>query len=242
MKKDIIISVICCYNDYKQYKILEESLKNQNVIYELIGIDNINNRYKSASEALNTGALNAKGDILVFLHQDIVFRRSDSLREFVNVLNHLSNPISIIGIYGAKHKKSTKYLTNEYNVVDTLDECCIAMSKETWQQFKFNKEICDGWHLYAVELCIRIRMASGLVVQVKDCNIEHLSDGNVDEKYMATFKRLLVNYKNELWIATTCKTLPNNIALFNVYYYVWKIKRCLFGNYKIMSKIKEVWK
>lgn len=51
-----MVSLVCCYNNLKQYKDMQKSLKNQTVEYELIGIDNQEGKYKSASSALNAGA------------------------------------------------------------------------------------------------------------------------------------------------------------------------------------------
>ena len=67
-----MISIICVFNDKKVLnECLLESLKNQTANYELILIDNTNRKFKSASEALNYGAKKAKGNYLMFVHQDM---------------------------------------------------------------------------------------------------------------------------------------------------------------------------
>lgn len=53
-----MISLICCYNNLQQYKDMQKSLENQTVEYELIGIDNREEKYKSAAFALNAGEQN----------------------------------------------------------------------------------------------------------------------------------------------------------------------------------------
>ena len=76
-KQDFKISVICVFNNMDQFeKQLNKSLKQQDVDYELIAIDNSNNKFSSASQALNYGSEKAKGDILVFSHQDIFLKRN----------------------------------------------------------------------------------------------------------------------------------------------------------------------
>lgn len=80
----------------------------------------------------------------------------------------------------------------------------------------------------------RILIASG------NFDIKHLSSGTVDEKYMKTFKELLVIYKKKKWIATTCKAMPTNLIVFYFYYGIWKIKKALFGNLPIAYQIKKV--
>lgn len=50
-----MVSLICCYNNLQQFQAMKKSLENQTVEYELIGIDNRANEYKSAALALNVG-------------------------------------------------------------------------------------------------------------------------------------------------------------------------------------------
>lgn len=71
MKK---ISLITVYNNASELADMTESAKNQkNVDVEFISLDNTNGDFSSAAKALNYGAMQANGDVLVFLHQDIVF-------------------------------------------------------------------------------------------------------------------------------------------------------------------------
>ena len=64
------LSLICVYN---QKDILEKcllkGLKIQTIKPELILLDNTNNDYTSAVEALQLGAKKASGDYLIFIHQ-----------------------------------------------------------------------------------------------------------------------------------------------------------------------------
>ena len=71
--KERMISVICVYNNKEILNdFLIKSIKQQSFIdYELILLDNCGSHYKSAVEALNKGAMQAKGDILLFIHQDV---------------------------------------------------------------------------------------------------------------------------------------------------------------------------
>lgn len=234
-----MVSIICCYNKPHEYQELLESLKKQNVVYEVIAVDNVDQGFTSAAAALNSGAQSAKGDVLVFLHQDIIFLDSDSLSKLVTAVSACENRACVVGVFGASHKQ--KGYVGEFLEQDSLDECCVAMTKKTWESFKFNASLCDGWHLYVVELCIRVRQAGGLVLS-GNFDIRHLSTGNVDEAYMATYRRLLTWYKSEKWICTTCKSMPTNLLWFEVYYLLWKIKKRLFGNYNLSYKLKNLFR
>ena len=230
-----MISLICCYNDKEQYENMKQSLMRQSVEYELIGIDNRKNKYSSAAAALNAGARKANGDFLIFLHQDIIFEKPNSLSDFVEAYPKDKN--AIIGLFGASHGK-TDALANDLFSVQTLDECFIGMSKDVWNLLKFNEKICDGWHLYAVELCLRAKEKDILIAK-GNFNIKHLSSGNVDDNYMCTFKKLITEYKSAKWIATTCKSMPTNTVFYYAYYCIWKIKKAIFGNANIVHKIKR---
>ena len=52
-------------------RILGKGLKTQNVEYELIALDNREDRFKSAAEALNYGGERASGEYIMFAHQDM---------------------------------------------------------------------------------------------------------------------------------------------------------------------------
>ena len=149
-----------------------------------------------------------------------------------------NNGNSIIGLYGASHRKYGNVEKNLYEV-ETLDECCIAIQATVWRQLKFNEEICDGWHLYVVELCLRAS-GQGVLIASGKFDIKHLSTGTVDEQYMNTFKKLLVIYKNKKWIATTCKVMPTNLFVFYLYYSLWKMKKIMFGNLPIAYQFKKL--
>lgn len=68
-------------------------------------------------------------EILIFLHQDIIFEKENSLENFVKAIPNDRD--SIVGLYGASHGKCSKIAENLYEV-ENLDECCVAMHKEVW--------------------------------------------------------------------------------------------------------------
>lgn len=148
-----------------------------------------------------------------------------------------SNKNSIVGLYGASYRKNRKVAQNLYEA-ETLNECCIAMDATLWRRLKFNEEICDSWHLYVVELCLRAS-EQGVMIASGSFDIKHLSSGRVDQKYMNLFKKSLVIYKKKKWIATTCKVMPTNLFVFYLYYSLRKVKKSLFGNLPMVYQIKK---
>ena len=68
-----MISIVCVYNNKEILnKYLIKSLESQTEDYELILLDNTQNKFNSAAKALNNGGRKAKGDYIMFVHQDVV--------------------------------------------------------------------------------------------------------------------------------------------------------------------------
>ena len=49
-------------------------------------------------------------------------------------------------------------------------------------------------------------------------------------------------FRDEKWIATTCKSMPTQLAVFNIYYFMWKIKKVMLGNFPLMYRLKQLMK
>lgn len=211
-----MISIICCYNNIVQLNELNNSIDNQNIDVECekIFLDNREQQFKSAAKALNYGAKRANGELLLFVHQDIYFKGNNSLKELVD-LAHLLKDRDIGGVAGANVNKGKKQiLTNithskgykeyteynfekEYVETETIDECVIIMTKETWKQHPFDEIICNNWHFYAVEACLYARLSGGKVYTF-DAEINHLSEtGTMGVTYFLALFRLLKAYKNK---------------------------------------------
>ena len=234
-----MISIICCWNDIHQFNELKKQIYDTSIIkyIELIDIDNREQVFCSAAEALNYGGNRANGEYLVFLHQDISIT-DGGLRQFINSYRSLEKirELSILGLYG--NSRDIRKINKNLIERQTLDECCVIMNKRTFTQLRFNEELCKGWHLYVVEFCIRLKRMGGTVAS-GNFDMKHDSIGNVDDNYMQTMKELLIAYKSEKSIYTTCKSFTTNMFLFYTYYCIWRIKKVLFGNYPIVRFAKD---
>lgn len=207
-----MFSVICCYNNKRMYDIniknkMYKVIREFDPDCELIGIDNSNNRFDSAAMALNWGCERAKQGVIIITHQDILVDDS-----FVNKLKacliRLNNNailgaggINKEGIYTNILHSEKKVYAGPYRVdkpipVDTLDECFFLFSKSCWESYPFNENICDGWHLYAAEMCLNARK-NGNEVYVVDLPLYHYSPGRVDTAYLTTFYKLCKEYEND---------------------------------------------
>ncbi len=92
-----VISII--NNDSIAKEFLLRGLSIQNAQYDLILIDNRHSSYKSAAQAYNEGSAKAKGDYLMFIHQDVLLPNCNWLKDAEKSLSSLSN-LGIAGVAG----------------------------------------------------------------------------------------------------------------------------------------------
>lgn len=213
----IMISIVCVFNNAKVLdEYLQKSLKNQTADYELILIDNTDNKYRSASEALNYGAKKAKGNYLMFVHQDVDLYSKNCLENVEDTINSL-HKLGVVGIAG-KSKEGiitnikhgipptlvSKSKINRPQKVQTLDECLFIVPHTVFNKYKFNEKICDDWHLYSVEYCLNL-LKNNYNVYVIPNFIYHASAGySLSNSYFIVLEKLLRKYKEDYnWIYTT---------------------------------------
>ena len=233
------ISLITVYNNQELLDSMIASSKSQtNVVIDYVMIDNRNHRYSSAAAALNYGVTQAVGDVLVFLHQDVEFL-SESLLERIYDFA-LANKNVIFGAAGVKRKYkqsnhndmiSSMYHgldKDKYNSIDkptdvfSLDECLFAFHRECSHDISFDEKVCDGWHLYAVDLCLQAQLIPRLSVMVIPMDdVWHKSNGNADKSYYDTQNRLAKKYKGDYKIINST----------NGFQYTNAFMRCLLNLY-----------
>ena len=206
-----MISIVCIYNNRQILTdYLLKSLKNQTVKFELIKLDNTKEQYKSAAEALNYGGKKSRGKYLMFVHQDVHLFSDTWLEEVEKILDKLSK-LGIAGVAGRskdeysvitqiKHGNPPRFvgkmqIKKPYEV-QTLDECLVIIPRTIFSKLQFDENVCDNWHLYAVDYCLSIRRL-GFDSYVLPIFIYHKSPGySMSGKYFATLKKVLKKHKN----------------------------------------------
>lgn len=244
------VTVVCCYNDRQQYQEFQESLAKQKTEFELIGIDNCNQTYASCSSALNSVRNVIKTKYVIYSHQDIRLPEADMLERFVRYLEQIG-PHDILGVAGAiadprmdaagdvcvlsqvRHGKELRTAGEmEYAGLtgcETVDECFFGGIAEGFREKPFDEELCDDWHLYAVERCMRARM-DGEKVYVCDLPLIHLSGGKINSAYNKGFRRLAHHYRKAGWIRTVCGASKTDWLHRNLFYLKRKL---LIGLHRI---------
>ena len=178
------VTVVCCYNDPKQYKKLVEDLARQHYDYTLIGIDNCRQQYSSCAKALNAATVQVKTEYVIYSHQDIELPDADMLGNFVDYL-FMTQEEDILGVAGAveddskqarehtcvlskvRHgRKQAVAGEREYSGMagcETVDECFFGGHTDFFLHHPFDEKLCDNWHLYGVERCMYTRASFGFL-------------------------------------------------------------------------------
>ena len=179
-----MISVVCVYNNERTFKnVLLKSLENQTVGFELIALDNREGRYRSAAEALNYGGEQAKGDYIMFVHQDM-WLASDSWLEDVERMVRSLPSLGVAGVAGMSSRGKDWWQRVRFSInifdedrggdsgrvtqpeeVQTLDECLLIVPRSVFDRIKFDEKVFDGWDCYGADYCLCAR-GSGLKVYV----------------------------------------------------------------------------
>jgi len=227
-----MISTVCVYNNEKILNnYLLKSLKNQTADYEIITLDNTQGKYKSAAEALNYGGRKAKGDYIMFVHQDIILDSDFWLEKVEKILDKLLN-LGIAGVAGRSENVEGTITNIEHGIpkrtvgkihikkpikVQTVDECLIIIPKSVFNKLQFDEKVCNDWHLYSVDYSLSIKKL-GYNVYVIPTYVYHLSSGfkpigklkrilrgSLQRSYYLSLKKVLYKHKNYYEkIYTTC--------------------------------------
>ena len=245
------ITIVCCYNNEKMYNDFVASLKTQNIDYELIGINNVNNKsFSSCSRAYNSIINDVKTKYVIYSHQDILFAEKDTLQKFLSHLEKIKTH-DILGVAGVRFYEDGIFsnITDpspcQYNKVnediiecDTIDECFFGGYTEHFREYKFDEKICNSWHFYGVEACLRtkssakIRNGGGGTVWVSSINLIHNSLGNTDYDFYWQFFRLCRKYRKHFRILkTTCVGTRTNI-IYSLHRLLGETKRIFLERLK----------
>ncbi len=226
-----MISIISASNDKNILnKCLIKSLERQTYKeYELIVIDTTRKKYNGCIEAFEEGIKKSKGDILIFVHHDVIFEKEDELEKIVENIRKID--FGIAGVAGAsikrnflignitngpKKEKVSNIEIDKPVKVQTVDEVLFVIKKEVLQEHPFNREN-NTWHLYAVEYSLEM-LKMGKEVYVIPSNIYHVSPGySLNRSYFDYLPKVIKKYKKmNRWINTTVGSWYTNPLLFKL--------------------------
>lgn len=208
-----MISIIICSRSKEKVSQLLENIKETiDSEYEILVIDNSKNSY-SIFEAYNKGVNEAKGEILCFCHEDILFRTSAWGNMISNIFK-ADEQVGIIGFAGAhflpdcpmywsyspiisEHNINTgDGLTQEFfhddyydasglSEVVCVDGFCFFARKNLFEKISFDEFSYKGFHMYDMDICMQVINLGYKVCVTTNILIEHFWSYN---KFMISRK------------------------------------------------------
>ena len=207
-----MISIIRCNKKATLNPDLDKNIRDTiGVEYEIISIDNSRGQF-SIFQAYNEGVARAKGDILCFMHDDILFRSNDWGKVVVESFS--SNPnMGALGVAGGhfmpdcpcswstckttsyhvwqtnRDGSATEYGCNDYTngkrlvEVVCLDGLFMCIRRSLFDTIRFDDNTFSGFHCYDSDICMQV-LSMGYSVNVTfDIDIEHRSNGACNQQY-----------------------------------------------------------
>ncbi len=207
-----MISIIRCNKKATLNPDLDKNIRDTiGVEYEIISIDNSRGQF-SIFQAYNEGVARAKGDILCFMHDDILFRSNDWGKVVVESFS--SNPnMGALGVAGGhfmpdcpcswstckttsyhvwqtnRDGSATEYGCNDYTngkrlvEVVCLDGLFMCFRRSLFDTIRFDDNTFSGFHCYDSDICMQV-LSMGYSVNVTfDIDIEHRSNGACNQQY-----------------------------------------------------------
>ncbi len=169
------------------------------VDYEWIVIDNSRNEY-TIFTAYNEGVKRAKGSILCFMHDDILYHTEGWGSKIVHHFE--DSAVGLVGVAGTHFLPTvptywfTSPFVSEYNytndkgriiknnkvdffgkeqIVDAVavDGLCFFVRRDLFDVIRFDDTTFSGFHLYDMDICMQILQNDYKVCIVRDVLIEH---------------------------------------------------------------------
>lgn len=218
-----MISIV--YSTRKSNPNYQKHIKNTLGIkdFEIIEIENPG-KY-SLTEAYNLGLEKSKFDIVVFIHDDLIFRTKEWGNILIKILGNEKNNFGMIGLAGScsvsenqgmwgdptekacgivKHftekgisqSNWSKEFPNKILEVVILDGLFIAINKKKLFE-KFDDSLND-FHFYDLDFCLANFLKGIKIGVTTDIRVLHMSLGNPNEKWEQNRKYFLEKYRNVL--------------------------------------------
>lgn len=193
----MISIIICSRNPDIPAELKQNIAETIGCDYELVVMDNSRNQY-SIFQAYNEGVRKSKGDVLCFMHDDIVFQTSNW-----GVIESVfeDDTIGVIGFGGAHFMSSTPaywstspyiseycrhndkgrvydcivedYFVDNLADVAVVDGFCFFMPKTMFKKVSFDEDCYDGFHAYDMDICMQVLKLGYRVCVSRDVMIMH---------------------------------------------------------------------
>ncbi|KUK05244.1 desulfoferrodoxin family protein [Methermicoccus shengliensis] len=191
-----MISVVCVYNDAEVLRrYLLPSLDAQSARHERILIDNTTGAFRSAASALNHGGERARGEYIMFVHQDVALLGEHWLDSAESLMEGIDD-LGIAGVAGmseqgrSNRERGRNVIVHgeppmvwdwgnpieEPERVQTLDECLAIVPAHVFRMLRFDEHTCSSWHAYVVDYSLSVQRM-GLCAYAMPLPVHHASLG-----------------------------------------------------------------
>lgn len=239
--------------DFHEYTEMIDSAKNKGFNtndIEFLYFDNIGNNTFDGFNGINRAIREAKGEYLVFCHQDILFEfdNREKLDKCMLELESLDSNWSVAGNAGKNHMGDSKVRITDPNWenlslgkfperVMGVDENFIIINRK--HSFGCSTNM-SGFHLYGIDLC-QNAASLGLNTYVVDFHLRHKSGGNLSKEFFESalkYRELQIKRKipQIVWTICTRFYVSNNRVLNWLYSYDYFLDK---KNKKLKKKNKE---
>ena len=240
-----MISIVVCSINPKLFDALKSSIEKTIGLpgYELIKINNTIEKL-SIAKAYNKGLLQAKNEIVVFVHEDVIFHTQDWGRI---LLDHFEGKprAGLIGVAGSKlklrapsswfnvatkffvvniiqwdHEKNVKHDSFGWNSnTEVIQEIVAAdgvfLALRKVDGVCFDERI-KGFHGYDMTISLTYKAKGWSVFAINDLLIEHFSQGTINKDWLMSMERIYQLYKRKLPLSLTAEnySMPLEIQAF----------------------------
>jgi GT2 family glycosyltransferase len=207
------VSVVVCSIDPAKYERVTATYARQlaGVDHELIGIHDA----RSLAEAYNRAAQQARGELVVFSHDDVDIVSED----LAGALERALRELDVVGVVGTSklidafwpaaghpwlhgwmstpQRGGDGYYVHVYGVdapvtggLDAVDGMFFAVRRAVLSSVAFDAATFDGFHCYDVDFCCAARRAGFRIGTTAEIAVVHASDGSYGaewERYRARF-------------------------------------------------------
>ena len=205
-----MISIVVCSIDPEKFAAVRETYARHmgEAAYEIVGVHDA----RSLCEGYNRGMRQAKGELVVFSHDDIELL-SDELGATLE--RHLGT-WDLIGVAGTTRMHAmgwansgiryargvvTQKVADGYDVkflgapdlvnggIQGMDGVFVAARRDVAEAIGFDAVTFDGWHGYDTDFTFRCHLAGYRLAVCLDIPLIHFSEGRVDDDWLRYAER-----------------------------------------------------
>ena len=236
-----MISIVICSREPNLPMGLRDNIvKTIGCEYELVIVDNSHNKY-NIFQAYNEGVNRSKGDILCFMHDDVMFHSENwgkRVREYFDFYPNLGclgvagshllldTPSSFwhseansLHYYDRDEKgglllidSGAKKEDKDFEEVASIDGLWMSIRRSLFETIGFDDEVFHGFHCYDSDICMQILRMGYNIGVAYDVLIEHSGLGVQNDSYFESIRLWHQKWTGWLPIARGAEFSDEDIA------------------------------